>query len=185
MRDYNNQLQELASHDPLTKVLNTGAYYKFCDDQIFSSQRSQQIFAVLFIDLDHFKSINDEYGHAIGDEVLRKVAQTIQTTVRRSDIVGRIGGEEFSVFLPNTSMTGAEHLAETLRTAVESTLIEVDGVRVKITASIGVAVKGCDQQSIQEIQQKADQAMYEAKRNGRNRVSCFGENTQGLSYSAS
>ena len=185
MRDYNNQLQDLASHDPLTKVLNTGAYYKFCDDQIFSSQRSQQIFSVLFIDLDHFKSINDDHGHSVGDEVLRKVAQTIQATVRRSDIVGRVGGEEFSVFLPNTSMTGAENLAETLRGAIESTLVEVDGVRLRITASIGVAVKGFDQQSIQEIQEKADQAMYESKRNGRNRVSCFGVNIQGLPYSAS
>ncbi len=174
MRDYNNQLQDLASHDPLTRVFNAGAYYRACDQQIHASQRSNQPFAVLFIDLDHFKSINDTYGHAVGDDVLRAVAQTLQTTVRRSDIVGRIGGEEFSVFLPNTQLHGAQQLAETLRVAIESIHIEVDGVRLKITASIGVAAKRFDQETMQAIQQHADQAMYEAKRGGRNRVSTFG-----------
>ena len=174
MRDYNNQLQDLASHDPLTRVFNAGAYYRACDQQIHVSQRSNQTFAVLFIDLDHFKSINDTYGHAVGDDVLRTVAQTLQTTARRSDIVGRIGGEEFSVFLTNTQLLGAQQLAETLRVAIESIHIEVNGVRLKITASIGVAAKRFDQETMQAIQQHADQAMYEAKRGGRNRVSTFG-----------
>ncbi len=179
MRDYNMQLQDLASHDPLTRVFNAGAYYRACDQQIHASQRANQAFAVLFIDLDHFKSINDTYGHAVGDDVLRAVAQTLQTTVRRSDIVGRIGGEEFSVFLPNTQVLGAQQLAETLRMAIESIHIEVDGVRLKITASIGVAVKRFDQETMQAIQQHADQAMYEAKRGGRNRVSTFDADSHG------
>jgi len=173
MRDYNMQLHDLASHDPLTRVFNAGAYYRACDQQIQASQRANQSFAVLFIDLDHFKSINDTYGHAVGDDVLRAVAQVLQTTVRRSDIVGRIGGEEFSVFLPNTQLQGAQQLAETLRLAIASIHIEIDGVRLKITASIGVAVKRFEQETMQAIQQHADQAMYEAKRGGRNRVSTF------------
>jgi diguanylate cyclase (GGDEF)-like protein len=184
MRDYNNQLQDLASHDPLTRVFNAGAYYRACDQQIHASQRSNQPFAVLFIDLDHFKSINDTYGHAVGDDVLRTVAQTLRTTVRRSDIVGRIGGEEFSVFLPNTQLHGAQQLAETLRVAIESIHIEVDGVRLKITASIGVAAKRFDQETMQAIQQHADQAMYEAKRSGRNRVSTFGSDDESLALPA-
>ena len=184
MRDYNNQLQDLASHDPLTRVFNAGAYYRACDQQIHASQRSNQPFAVLFIDLDHFKSINDTYGHAVGDDVLRTVAQTLQTTVRRSDIVGRIGGEEFSVFLPNTQLQGAQQLAETLRVAIESIHIEVAGVRLKITASIGVAAKRFDQETMQAIQQHADQAMYEAKRGGRNRVSTFGAGGDNLALPA-
>jgi diguanylate cyclase (GGDEF)-like protein len=179
MRDYNMRLQDLASHDPLTRVFNAGAYYRACDQQIHASQRVNQSFAVLFIDLDHFKSINDTYGHAVGDDVLRAVAQTLQTAVRRSDIVGRIGGEEFSVFLPNTQVQGAQQLAETLRLAIESIHIEVDGVRLKITASIGVAVKRFDQETMQAIQQHADQAMYEAKRGGRNRVSTFDADSEG------
>jgi len=176
MRDYNMQLHDLASHDPLTRVFNAGAYYRACDQQIQASQRANQSFAVLFIDLDHFKSINDTYGHAVGDDVLRAVAQVLQTTVRRSDIVGRIGGEEFSVFLPNTQLQGAQQLAETLRLAIASIHIEIDGVRLKITASIGVAVKRFEQETMQTIQQHADQAMYEAKRGGRNRVSTFDAN---------
>ncbi len=184
MRDYNNQLQDLASHDTLTRVFNAGAYYRACDQQIHASHRSNQPFAVLFIDLDHFKSINDTYGHAVGDDVLRTVAQTLRATVRRSDIVGRIGGEEFSVFLPNTQLHGAQQLAETLRVAIESIHIEVDGVRLKITASIGVAAKRFDQETMQAIQQHADQAMYEAKRSGRNRVSTFGSDDESLALPA-
>jgi len=184
MRNYNEQLQDLASHDPLTRVFNAGAYYRACDQQIYANQRSNQPSAVLFIDLDHFKSINDTFGHAVGDDVLRAVAQSLQSNVRRSDILGRIGGEEFSVFLPNTDVKGAELLAETLRTAIESIQIEVDGVRLKITASIGVAGKRFDQQTMQAIQQHADQAMYEAKRGGRNRVSTFGADAPAWSLSA-
>ena len=184
MRDYNNQLQDLASHDPLTRVFNARAYYGACDQQIHASQRGNQPFSVLFIDLDHFKSINDNYGHAVGDDVLRTVAQTIRQTVRRSDIAGRIGGEEFSVFLPNTQVQGAEQLAETLRQAIEAIHIEVAGVRLKITASIGVAAKRFDQETMQAIQQHADQAMYEAKRGGRNRVSTFDSGPAGLTVSA-
>ena len=184
MRDYNAQLHDLASHDPLTRVLNAGAYYRACDQQIHVSQRVHQPFAVLFIDLDHFKSINDTYGHAVGDDVLRAVAQTLQASVRRSDVVGRIGGEEFSVFLPNTQVKGAELLAESLRVAIESIHIKVDGVRLKITASIGVAAKRFNEETMQTIQQHADQAMYEAKRGGRNRVSTFGADASGLSLSA-
>lgn len=184
MRDYNKQLHDLASHDPLTRVLNSGAYYRVCDQQMHASQRANQSFGVLFIDLDHFKSINDTYGHSVGDDVLCAVAHALQSTVRRSDVVGRIGGEEFSVFLPNTQLQGAQQLAETLRVAIESIHIEVQGVRLKITASIGVAVKRFDQETMQAIQQHADQAMYEAKRGGRNRVSTFGVDGSDLVVSA-
>jgi diguanylate cyclase (GGDEF)-like protein len=173
MRDYNVQLLDLASHDPLTGVFNAGAYYRACDQMIHVSQRANQLFAVLFIDLDHFKSINDTYGHAAGDDVLRTVASTIQQSIRRSDVVGRIGGEEFSVFLPSTDLVGAQQLAETLRAEIEKIQIEIDGVLLKITASIGVAIKRFEQETMQAIQQNADQAMYEAKRGGRNRVSTF------------
>jgi diguanylate cyclase (GGDEF)-like protein len=173
MRDYNSQLQDLASHDPLTRVFNAGAYYRACDQQINLSRRTDQAFSVLFIDLDHFKSINDTYGHAMGDDVLRTVAQTIQKTVRRTDVVGRIGGEEFSVFLPGTPLLGAQQLAELLRASIESIELEANSVRLKVTASIGVAAKRVDQETMQTIQQHADQAMYEAKRSGRNRVSIF------------
>ena len=171
MRDYNARLQELASHDPLTQVFNARAYYAACDQQIAQSQRSGQSFAVLFVDLDHFKAINDTHGHAAGDEVLRTVAATLQTHLRRSDLLGRIGGEEFSVFLPDTDLDGARQVAENLRLAVQACQLEVDGSPLSITASIGVAVRTRSTQTLQALQQQADEAMYEAKKAGRNRVS--------------
>lgn len=176
MRNYNAQLQDLASHDPLTGVMNARAYYRVCDQAIHASQRRQTFFAVLFIDLDHFKSINDQYGHAVGDEVLREVAQTLQSHIRRSDALGRIGGEEFSVFLPDTDLMGAQELAENLRQAVANLRIRTAGQSLQITASIGVAggnFGAAHAPSMKQIQQQADQAMYEAKRAGRNRVSTF------------
>ena len=171
MRDYNARLQEMASHDPLTQVLNARAYYTACEQQITQSQRSQQPFSVLFVDLDHFKSINDTHGHAAGDEVLRVVARTLGAHLRRSDLLGRIGGEEFSVFLPDTPLGGALQVAENLRQAVQQCRPDIGSTRLDITASIGVASRSPGAQTMQSIQQRADEAMYEAKKAGRNRVS--------------
>lgn len=173
MREYNDRLQELASHDPLTQVLNARAYYSACEQQIVQSQRSAQPFSVLFLDLDHFKAINDHHGHAAGDEVLRVVARTLGEQLRRSDLLGRIGGEEFSVFLPNTPLAGAMQVAENLRAAVEQCRPRVGETALAITASIGVASRGPHAQTMQAIQQRADEAMYEAKKAGRNRVSAL------------
>ncbi len=172
MRNYNDRLQEMASHDPLTQVLNARAYYSACEQQIVQSQRNEQPFSVLFVDLDHFKTINDTHGHAAGDEVLRVVARTLGEQLRRSDLLGRIGGEEFSVFLPNTPLAGALQVAENLRLAVQQCQPDIGGgTRLSITASIGVASRSPDTQTMQAIQQRADEAMYEAKKAGRNRVS--------------
>lgn len=174
MRDYNVRLQQLASHDPLTGVMNARAYYAACNQQIHVCSRSAQAVSVLFVDLDHFKSINDTHGHAAGDEVLRLVAQSLNENIRRSDLLGRIGGEEFSILLPNTNLAGATDLAEVLRRAIEALQPQMDGQSLRITASIGVACRAAGQQTIESIQQQADVAMYEAKRAGRNRVSALG-----------
>jgi diguanylate cyclase (GGDEF)-like protein len=171
MRDYNDRLQDMASHDPLTHVLNARAYYEACAQQIALSQRTQNPFSVLFVDLDHFKKINDTHGHAAGDEVLRTIAQTLSQHLRQSDLMGRIGGEEFSVFLPNTSLSGALLVAENLRSAIERCRSDLGETTLQITASIGVASSTNGAQSMQQIQQHADTAMYEAKKAGRNRVS--------------
>lgn len=173
MRDYNQQLEQLASHDTLTGVLNARAYYATCDTYIDMARRTQQPYAVLFVDLDHFKSVNDKYGHSAGDTVLKTVAQCIGANIRKSDALGRIGGEEFSVFMPNTPKAGALQLAESLRKAIEACNPSTGELTLRVTASIGVAV--CDRCSddMPAIQQKADQAMYVAKSMGRNRVSAF------------
>lgn len=173
MRASNQRLHEMATHDMLTGVMNARAYYGQCDALIRVAEREERGFSVLFVDLDHFKSINDTHGHDAGDIVLRTVAQCLKQGLRASDVLGRIGGEEFSVFLPNTDMTGARSLAESLRQSIEALMPDTGKQRLRITASIGVAGSQPDINSMREIQQRADEAMYHAKKAGRNRVSCF------------
>ena len=172
VRDYNVRLQQLASHDPLTGVMNARAYYAACNQHIALSQRQGQPFAVLFVDLDHFKSVNDTHGHAAGDEVLRTVATTLRQKLRSTDLLGRIGGEEFCAFLPATVLEGACRLAEDLRLAVQACQPQITfDQRLTITASIGVAASTGQETSLQALQHQADEAMYQAKKGGRNRVS--------------
>jgi diguanylate cyclase (GGDEF)-like protein len=177
MREANRQLQDLASHDMLTGVLNARAYYQRCDAMISMAQRDRLPFAVLFVDLDHFKSINDTHGHDAGDLVLKSVANCLAKNIRQSDEIGRIGGEEFSIFLHNTKMAGARQLAEVIRQSIESLMPDTGHHRLRITASIGVADSTTEQTTMRSIQQRADTAMYVAKATGRNRVSCFDAQT--------
>ncbi len=173
MRDSNRKLHELATRDTLTGVLNARAYYEICDGMIRVAQRNHAPYAVLFVDLDHFKSVNDTWGHAAGDIVLKSVADCLTRKLRASDALGRIGGEEFCIFLPNTDMAGAKHLAEGIRAAIERLMPSIGDRQLKVTASIGVARNQHSEQTMKEIQQQADQAMYRAKAGGRNRVSSF------------
>lgn len=173
MRESNEKLAHMASHDTLTGVFNARAYYDACNRLISGAERSGETFSVLFVDLDHFKSINDTYGHAAGDQVLRTVAQALAESIRQSDVLGRIGGEEFSIFLPATDSTAALEVAEKLRQSVASLAIPLNDRSLRITASVGVAGRGSERLSMIEIQQRADQAMYAAKAGGRNRVSRF------------
>lgn len=171
MIDANRQLRELAATDPLTRLMNARAYYAICEQLISVALRTRAPFAVLFIDLDHFKRINDTYGHEAGDTVLRETAACLQRNTRHSDALGRIGGEEFSMFLPDTDLQGALTLAEKLRQDIEELMPAMGETRLKITASIGVARNLPHHQAIEDIQREADQAMYHAKQEGRNRVS--------------
>lgn len=172
------QLRQLALRDMLTGAFNSRAYHAMGDRLVAGARRNERPFAVLFVDLDHFKTINDTWGHEAGDTVLRAVAQCLAASVREGDLVGRIGGEEFSVFLPDTDVEGARILAERLRLAIELLRPRVGGQPLPITASIGVAATGqgdlAEADNLRAIQRGADQAMYEAKRGGRNRVSVFG-----------
>lgn len=172
MREYNQRLHQQATHDPLTNVLNARAYYQICEKLLEYARLTGTSQSVLFIDLDHFKSINDRYNHQTGDEVLQSVAHCLRRNLRKTDVLGRIGGEEFSVFLSGTGQEGALAVAETLRKAVENlqpTLTEPHILR--LTTSIGVATTQGDwNESMTTIQRRADAAMYEAKKKGRNRV---------------
>ncbi len=169
------RLREMAMQDALTGALNSRAYYAVCDRMIRAARRAGRPYSVLFIDLDHFKSINDTWGHDAGDQVLKAVAGCLTINLRRSDVLGRMGGEEFSVYLPDTDLAGARHLAEGLREAIEALMPWTGEQRLRVTASLGVAVGRADVLSMRESQQEADQAMYRAKAIGRNRVSAFGD----------
>lgn len=175
MVEANNKLAVMASCDPLTGLYNARAYYALCENAISQAQRSNQPVVMLFIDLDHFKSINDQYGHEAGDIVLKEVAAALRSGVRTSDAVGRIGGEEFCVLLPGTDLDGGKMLAEKLRMDVEYLMPDIGSQCLRVTASIGVAGGHAQVQSFVEIQKQADQAMYQAKRAGRNRVTCIDE----------
>jgi len=171
MIESNEQLRYLASHDPLTGVLNARTYYEVANHLIAIAQRELSSYSVLFVDLDHFKSINDTHGHESGDLVLKAATSVLQSECRESDILGRVGGEEFSVFLPNTDLEGALVVANKLRKAIEELMPSIDGKTLRITASIGVAVNQNSYGSIADVQRDADQAMYAAKQKGRNCVS--------------
>lgn len=170
----NDRLRHLSEHDPLTGVLNGRAFAQSCEGLIRLAARHRASYAVLFIDLDHFKRVNDHYGHDAGDAVLKAVAGILRCRVRDSDLVGRVGGEEFVVFLPDTDTQGALRLADELRRGIEECRPQVgEGVRLGVTASIGVAVASHDDGGLAALQKRADEAMYKAKAAGRNRVTLF------------
>lgn len=165
---------ELAQHDALTGVKNRRMFDEHLARVWSQATRDSRMLAILLIDVDHFKAYNDRYGHQAGDQALRRVAQTVQTFVRRPlDIVARYGGEEFTVILYDTGAEQAKAVAERMRRAVEELAIEHRGSRTspRVTISIGVAViePTMDRDSRGALQ-LADQALYEAKVCGRNRV---------------
>ncbi|HEY5715541.1 MAG TPA: GGDEF domain-containing protein, partial [Psychromonas sp.] len=160
----------LARTDPLTNMLNRRAFFECGSIEIERSLRYKSSLAVMMIDLDRFKSINDNYGHAAGDNTLLSVANTFKAMIRNMDIIGRIGGEEFAIIVPHADLEIATELAQRLRLGIEKTEIIIDGKPVKITACFGVTRIDVKSESLDEALKRADKALYLAKENGRNRV---------------
>ena len=155
-------LRELATIDTLTRIPNRHATQVFFEKELSRAQRNQGEFSILLIDLDNFKQINDNHGHAAGDIVLIKTAQIFQSAIRRQDIIGRWGGEEFLMILPATSIPNTQILAERLRSDISEVEFDETTIPIQLTISIGVASsRGCV--SIDEILKKADDALYRAK----------------------
>lgn len=174
MKESNQQLYQLAMSDPLTDILNARAFYETARQLIRLATRSGMPCAVLFVDLDHFKQINDAYGHAAGDQVLKAAASTIAINIRNSDVLGRVGGEEFALFLPNTDCAAAKQVAEKIRAALAAQPVVTDSsVTILVTASFGVSCSESVDLDLDTLLQQADQAMYQAKQSGRNRVACL------------
>ena len=163
-------LQQQATHDPLTNVFNRRALITLAERDIARSNRRGTLISVLMIDADHFKKINDAYGHAAGDAVLIAIAQKIQGGLRAEDILARFGGEEFLVMLPDTSLKHACDVADRIRIAISNIALPVLPEGHRFTVSIGVAERRGVQQSFDELVEMADQALYQAKKNGRNKV---------------
>ncbi|GGI88068.1 sensor domain-containing diguanylate cyclase [Shewanella gelidii] len=174
LNEANSKLTEQSTIDSLTGVKNRGAFDKRLVAEGRISRRQQTAMAILMIDIDKFKAINDKFGHLAGDEALRVIGKALSFNIRRpSDLVSRYGGEEFAIILPNTTIEGATLVAETIRQAVESLDIRWEDVSIPLTVSIG-----CSADIIQDdnhprlLLEQADKALYEAKNSGRNRVSC-------------
>lgn len=171
LSELNLKLEELSSVDALTNVKNRGFFETQYDDEWKRASREKASLALLMIDIDFFKKINDQYGHLAGDKCLKVVAETIQNSVKRPiDTLARYGGEEFAVILPGTELEGARYVAEKIRKDIESLKVDFEGKPILLTASIGLAVIIPEDDNDRVLISSADSALYKAKLSGRNRV---------------
>jgi diguanylate cyclase (GGDEF)-like protein len=160
------RLRTLASHDSLTGALNRGAFEQRLESELARARRSSTALSLVIFDVDHFKRLNDSYGHAAGDAALRSIGDIVASTMRRSDVFGRLGGEEFGLLLPDTGMAGAATVADKLRRRLAA---PIAGQR-PLTVSFGVADVADGATSARAMFDDADRALYAAKRAGRDRV---------------
>ncbi|MCL1860780.1 MAG: diguanylate cyclase [Proteobacteria bacterium] len=164
------ELWQLATSDPLTGIPNRRAFFESIERERARLTRYPGEAAVLMIDIDHFKQINDTYTHAAGDAVLCHVVRQARKLLRESDMLARLGGEEFAILMPQSNREGALGLAERIRKVLEETPLTYNDVPIRATASIGVTIMNHTDPSADKTLSRADHALYEAKRNGRNRV---------------
>jgi diguanylate cyclase (GGDEF)-like protein len=170
LREGRQQLEELLVTDPLTGISNRRHLMETMTNEAHRSRRSKNSFAILMVDVDHFKKFNDTHGHLAGDEALKAVAEVLQEGTREVDYVARFGGEEFLVVLSNTDATGALRAAERIRARLAKRSLAVGKRSVKLTVSAGVAEFPIDGDSPEALIVSADAALYAAKRLGRDRV---------------
>lgn len=174
----NTELEELAITDYLTNLYNRRHFMERSTQELKRAKRSKQPLSILMLDIDQFKNINDTYGHETGDFALKQVVDTLRSNLRDIDILGRMGGDEFTALLPNTNIQDAFKLAERVRRDMEQTQFQTQGesFTIAITISIGVAAFTNKTSNIDDILRNADTALYEAKRAGRNRVTEYESN---------
>jgi diguanylate cyclase (GGDEF)-like protein len=164
-------LRAKATTDELTRLANRRTLFERLAIEYERVQRNPSLrCCLLAIDIDHFKRVNDTWGHAAGDVVLKHVAQTMKQQTRRIDIAARIGGEEFIILLPDTSVENAQALAERIRASVENTRVSAGDHQIAVTISIGLSTINPDDRTDQVALERADLALYAAKHSGRNRV---------------
>ncbi|WP_397453017.1 diguanylate cyclase [Pseudomonas sp. NA-150] len=166
----NRQLQLLSSTDRLTGLYNRGHWEESLKNEYARHRRYDSAASLVMFDIDHFKRINDTYGHQAGDHVIQRVADSVREHIRDVDIAGRYGGEEFAVLLPGTPKAGGRVFAERLRKAVEAQEVLHDGQKIRCTISLGVADLSQPTADYKQLIERADQALYSSKGNGRNQV---------------
>jgi len=160
------RLRHMSETDSLTGLFNRRKLLSTLSERFHEYQRYGHPLAILMFDIDHFKQINDRFGHMIGDEVLRHISQVFTGSLRKVDLLARFGGEEFAVLLPHTDLEQARMVAERLRQLVVQTPCD----DLEVTISVGVSVVTAGDSGPQEVLKRADDALYEAKRSGKNRV---------------
>jgi len=162
--------EEMAHTDSLTGVYNRRHFFELSSVEMLSAETNARALCVLMLDADHFKKVNDMHGHAAGDAVLKHIVRICLGALRRNDFIGRLGGEEFAIVLPETTLIGAMATAERLRQSVEVSHISTEGKIITVTVSIGIATLEPSDRDMETLLDRADKALYQAKKEGRNRV---------------
>jgi diguanylate cyclase len=174
------EIERLATTDALTGVYNRRKWLEEANRVLARFLRSGHRFSVLYLDLDHFKRLNDTHGHATGDLVLQQFAELVAEQVRELDVLGRFGGEEFVVLLPETPLENAKSIAHRIRATTEALSIRTNQQTLNLTVSIGLAEVSLEDSSIEDVLHRADVALYQAKALGRNRVALESSHNGGL-----
>ena len=166
----NEQLEKLSMTDRLTGLLNRGTWENLVDVEFGRYRRYGNPTSLVMFDIDHFKPVNDTYGHLAGDEVIRHAAKVTLDSVRQTDSAGRYGGEEFGIILPETDGEGAAIICDRIRMTIENSIVKTTVADIQYTISVGIAELDSHPENYMQWLQKADEALYEAKEGGRNRV---------------
>lgn len=167
------KIQELTINDDLTKIFSRRYFLERFREELQRSRKQKHELSFLMVDIDHFKEINDNYGHLVGDAILREVAKAIKENIRQIDFMGRYGGEELSIVLPETDKEQAGLVAERIRQTIESKQVSIYDERLGVTISIGISTFPKDSPDAEDLIDCADQALYLAKQTGRNRICLF------------
>lgn len=171
MHRLSEENRSLAEQDPLTGLLNRRFFMALAERERARAARAGSVFSLATLDIDHFKVINDTHGHASGDLALKTVSEKLSNLLRKSDLVGRMGGDEFLVLLPDTPASGARIAVEKILAALRESPIRCDGRTIPLTASAGISWSDCGKEPLDLVLREADAALYESKRAGRDRVS--------------
>ncbi len=177
VKEARDRLEYLSRVDALTQLYNRGYWESVLEQEFKRHKRYSDTASLLMMDLDHFKSINDNYGHTVGDDVLRAVANVLSTSIRETDLAGRYGGEEFGIIMAGTSLEGGLSLAERIRTRVEALTIQSGDVELTVTCSMGITVFDESLPTHEALIARADDALYQSKKNGRNQVTVYQADT--------